>query len=318
MATATRPAGRRGLGLAIGAAVAGQGPAVVLAGLHVVEFIAAAGAVLGQPQLVGARFQGGTLGVAVAQAPEAGLCAGGSENGVVGGNAAVAIQAHHLAQRGGEVLRVQRGRFARAVLAAIAGGQEQRLVAAKDDARAEVHAAVHLRCLAPDHSHAVERAAGQAAARQGRAHAAGAVLRIAEVHPWIGREVRVQGHVEQATLAAAVDGGQPGQRGVDGRAVGTHDHHAAVLLRHQDAPVGQEGQAPRAAQGDIEHGRLDGCGGLGRRQTRRDAQQQASECSQAGAAGRRSRGQHRGNLGRSGNERVWRAAHSLPGGRGCG
>ena len=68
---------------------------------------------------------------------------------------------------------------ARAALAvAVAERDEQPAVAAKDQPRAEVMAAVDRHVLAEDHLHVGEAALGQAAARHGRAVAALARLGV--------------------------------------------------------------------------------------------------------------------------------------------
>jgi hypothetical protein len=150
------------------------------------------------------------------------------------------------------------GRRRGVVLAAVAGGDVERLVGAEDDARAVVDAAADLGCLAPDHGHVLQRVADEAAARQRRTRAAVTVLGVREVDPWRGREVGVERHIEQSALAAAVDVGHAADGGVDARAVGAHDHHRAALLCHEQTSVGQEGQAPGAGELCAEHGGLDG------------------------------------------------------------
>jgi hypothetical protein len=82
----------------------------------------------------------------------------GAEVRVVRRDAAVAVDAHHLAEGLGEVLR-------RAALLPFAERDEQRLVTAEDEPRAEVPAAAHLRLLLEDDLHgsgAPRRPAGRA------------------------------------------------------------------------------------------------------------------------------------------------------------
>ena len=73
-------------------------PAVVLAGFGNVDFIAAARAVLMQPQRAGLRMQGRALRIAVAVTPDFRERTGAIDKRIVRRHAAVASNPNHLAQ----------------------------------------------------------------------------------------------------------------------------------------------------------------------------------------------------------------------------
>src|SRR5690606_5906202 len=106
-------------------------PAVVQATPGRVDLVAALRPVLDGPQRAAGRVGGGALDVAVAQAPDIGC----GELRVGGGRAALAVDADHLAEVVGRVLRVVLAREA------VAQADPQRAVAAEDDARAAVQPA---------------------------------------------------------------------------------------------------------------------------------------------------------------------------------
>src|SRR5690606_17365085 len=122
-------------------------------------------------------------------------------------------------------------------------------VGAECEPRAEVRASVIRRLYAEDHAditHAPIVLRQHATGDRG-AIAALARLCIAPEDGAVVREVRTQGNIEQAALAAGIDPGQSADR-LAQCAVGGYDAHAARPLRHEQAPIRQRLDRPRMFQ----------------------------------------------------------------------
>ena len=113
---------------AVGAAIGDHRPAVVDAGAHDVDLVAAARPVLLQPEPAGLRVHGQPLRVAVAVAEDLGPGARAADERIVLRHAAVGMQAHHLAGDLAQILRAL-------ALAALAQRDEQ--IASRSNARRE-------------------------------------------------------------------------------------------------------------------------------------------------------------------------------------
>ena len=229
---------------AVVAAIALDRPAVVGAGAGDIDLVAALRPMLADPQLAGRGMQRSPLGIAVAIAPDA-RQGTGAQGRVVGREGAVALQAHHLAEGLGQVL-------GRAAELALTEGHEQGLVAGEHQARTVMAAAADLGPLAEDHRHVLQGIADQPAARHRRADAAGlgaaARFGIGQIDPGAAGEIGVQRHIEQAALAAGIDGRHAADGGQCAAAVGIAAHQGAGLLGDQQAAIGQLGQAPGTGQ----------------------------------------------------------------------
>jgi hypothetical protein len=155
------------------------------------------------------------------------------------------MQAYHLADVLAEVLRPFH-------LTAVAEGDIEEAVTVEYQARAEVLVAADLWCLAEDHF-----AVGQLHALEFGAHDLGAAAAfalggIAQVEPAVLRIARVQGDIEQTTLAAIDHSGHA----ADGlRQQFTVLDHAqlAGFFRDQQTTVRQERHAPGFVQA-FDHG----------------------------------------------------------------
>jgi EAL domain-containing protein (putative c-di-GMP-specific phosphodiesterase class I) len=199
------------LAAAVVLAIGDHRPAVVLAGLDAVDFVAALGTVLVHPQLaVGGQHR--ALRAAVAPAPDGRQGVGAGNEGVVG-DAAVLAHAHDLAQVAAQVLCLF------LVLGAFAQRQEQAAVRlavhhALHDAAAKVQGAVVLGLLLENHLHLLQGGGGvQRGTGQGGAVLAGiragAGLAVAEVQLAVLGKAAVQHHVQQAPWPRATTGGTP-------------------------------------------------------------------------------------------------------------
>jgi hypothetical protein len=105
---------------------------------------------------------------------------------------------------------------------------------------------------------------GEAVRRVAGAHDAGGgeiafSVGVGKVDRPVVREAGVEGDVEQAALVAAEDLGRAGNRRLAQSAV-LDQSQGTVLLRHQHAAIGQEGQGPGLLEpaGHLHH--PEGCG----------------------------------------------------------
>lgn len=181
------------------------------------------------------------LRVAMAVAPYRRVGTGAADEGVVLGHGAIAGDADDLAVGFVELL----GAIAMVTAFADAGVEEA--IAADDDARAEVLAAVVSRLLPKQHAQVRQRARSQSRAGDGGVRAIRCRSGIGEIQRAIAGEVGIEHHVEQATLAVGVDLGYAGQRRTDA-AIRFDDAHRAAALGDQEPVVGQEGHGPGAVQ----------------------------------------------------------------------
>ena len=156
---------------------------------------------------------------------------------VIRGHAAVALDPHHLAE-----VRIERLR-AGPLGVAFAQRHEQPSITREYQARSEVVAAGHRRLLPKDHLDVGETPVLETAARDGGAVATVARFRVGQVHEPIGGKIRVEGHVEQATLPDGIDCRHTAERRTH-RTVQRDDPQPARTFGHQCAPIRQEGHAP--------------------------------------------------------------------------
>ena len=225
------------------AAVGDLRPAVVAPGERAVHLVAALRAVLVGPQLAGERMHGRALHVAVAPGPDLGARVGAPGERVVGGHAAVGLDAHHLAEMAVERLG------ALAMVEAVAQGHEQASVAREHQARAPVVVARGVLVLREDALHALQAQAVdvEPRARHRGTRAARGRLGVGEHDHAVTGEVWPEHDVEQAALPARMDRGDTGD-GFRDAPVRIDDAHAPGALGHQEATVGQEGERPGALQ----------------------------------------------------------------------
>ncbi len=314
------------LAAAVVLAIGDHRPAVVLAGLDAVDFVAALGTVLVHPQLaVGGQHR--ALRAAVAPAPDGRKGVGAGGEGVVGRDAAVLAHAHDLAQVAAQVLCLF------LVLGAFAQRQEQAAVRLAvhhglHDAAAKVQGAVVLGLLLENHLHLLQGGGVGVQCGTGQGGAvlagirAGTGLAVAKIQLAVLGKAAVQHHVQQPSLAPRHHGRHAGQRRVQ-PAIALHHAHAAGALGHQVAAIGQKGHSPGVFQA-LGHGhRLQracggraGCGGrrgrthgLGLRHAGAQGTGQAQRRQQQAPAGGRSgirarkserKGERRGGRKRSG------------------
>jgi hypothetical protein len=155
--------------------------------------------VLHGPQPAGGRVERCRLHVAVAVREDLGARPGAAHERVVVGHRAVGAQTHDLADERAELLRLL------AEARAVALRDVQHPVAAEQEPRAEVSAALHLGFLPVDHPHVGQRRCVLAQAPAGDGGARGpadAGLGVRQVDEAVHGERRVEGDVEQPALAA--------------------------------------------------------------------------------------------------------------------
>ena len=252
-------------------------PAVVLAGLRPVDFVAAARAVLVRPQAAIGR-QRGALAVAVAIAPDFGQRAGLADKRVVLRNCAVLGHAHHLAVVVVQGLRVVAARKA------VTQREKQRAVGPLDDAATEMRRAAELGLLAEDDLHVLQplRILRQPGTRQRRAVGrALAGLAEAKVDRAVAGKRGIGDHIQQTALPAGRHLGQALHGGLH-LAVGVDHAQAAWPLGDQKAPVGKKRDRPGVLQAAGHRLRLGA--GLrlshagGRRQRQQASQHEGCGC----------------------------------------
>ena len=183
------------------------------------------------------------LQVAVAVRPDLGPHALLADERVVLGNRTVGVQPHDLAEQAVHLLRLH---------AALDDGplalrDEERAVAAPDEAAAEVQARGHRGRLVIDDLNVLDarrRAVHEPPARDGGVvHVVLARLGVAPVDQLVGRKVGMERDVEQAALTAGVNGRQAGDRRRQ-RAVCRDDPQPAGLFGDKHLATGQEGHRP--------------------------------------------------------------------------
>ena len=128
-------------------------------------------------------------------------------------------------------------------LAAVSEGDEEVPVGGEPEPRAEMTSAARLREGAEQHLNVFQPAAAKPPARDFRAGAAPGTARVAQVHPSVLLEVRVEGYVEEAALAARVHPGHAGDRlGIE--AARRHRAEPARAFGHEQPAVRQEREPP--------------------------------------------------------------------------
>ena len=137
----------------------------------------------------------------------------------------------------GQVLRAH-------ALAAITQGDEKVPVAVEYQTRTEVHPGVGFRLQTKQHLGVVQGPAFEPSACHGRADAARPGLGKAEIDPAVVRELRVQDHVEQASLAVPLNWWQAINRPLDQGAVGLDHAQAPRALGNQETAIRKEGDRP--------------------------------------------------------------------------
>ncbi|MNN08782.1 hypothetical protein D3C81_1216460 [compost metagenome] len=164
--------------------------------------------------------------------------------GIVRRNAAIRVQAHHLALQLAEIL-------GRGTLVVLAQRDEQIAGPVEHQPRTEMGAGGELGLLAEDHLEILQRAqVGRQPPPPDRR--TGVTVRprlgIAQVDQAIGGELRRQDDIQQAALPLGVDRRHPGQRRRP-HALGRHPAQTSAALGHQHAlPVRQESQCPGMLQ----------------------------------------------------------------------
>lgn len=189
-------------------AVGDDGPAVVEAFFDEVEFVAAAGPVLSVEEFSGYRVEGEALRVAVAIAPDGGIGFSVTDEGIIGGDAAVVVEAMDFAVGARDILSVR-------ALAAFADGEVEITLAIEGDTAAKVNAAgfnvvlkfALVNRLLIDESAVFDFAANDT--READLGAVGVLLGIAEgkIEPAVVGIIGMSNDVEQSGLACGVDGG---------------------------------------------------------------------------------------------------------------
>ena len=84
----------------------GKSPAVIVAFVDHIDLVAAGRAMFGFPKIARHRIEGEAFGIAVAETPDRGNRIGDFDEGIVGRDRAVLIDAMDFAQRRGETLRI--------------------------------------------------------------------------------------------------------------------------------------------------------------------------------------------------------------------
>jgi len=156
-------------------------------------------------------------------------------------NRAIQVQPHQLALQHGEIL-------GHALLPAFALADEDVALAVECKPRAEVQAAIELGLLPVDHPQVAQRVVGEC--RSGRGSAGGAAITwfsVGEPDPLVGRVVRVEHDVEQATLALGVDVRHAGDR-CRHAAVGRNPAQAARTFADHETAFRQQGDCPGVLQ----------------------------------------------------------------------
>ena len=218
------------------------GPAVVLAGLGMVQLVPAARAVLHRPELARLRIERGALHVAMPVGPYLGSGVRSAEERVVARHRAVRIDPHDLAHAGREIL------CSVAIGEPIALRDEQGAVAGEDETGAEVVSSVHLRLLLVDHADVLQASGAESPPRdRGSGGAAGPRLRVGEVDPAVLGEAGIDHHVEQAALASRRHL-RHAPEGIGQSTVSSDAAEPPAALGHEHAAVGQEGQPPRMVE----------------------------------------------------------------------
>ncbi len=233
-------------------AVPDHRPAVVPAGQDEVELVAPLGTVLGDPDVPGLGVDRQALGVPVPVAPDLGTGAVPPDEGIVGGDPAVVVQADHDAVVVGEVL----GRVALQVALgrglAVAHRDEEVALAVEGETGAVVAPAP--RVGLEDLLHVREAVVLEAPAHYGGGGFGAALHRlgIAEVEESVRGEVGMGYHVEEPGLTPGVDLGNPLHRVGEEPPV-ADDAEPARLLRDQHVAAGQEGDRPGSHE-PVHHG----------------------------------------------------------------
>ncbi|MNF58793.1 hypothetical protein D3C84_403630 [compost metagenome] len=232
-----------------------QRPAVILAALDDVDFIAALRAVFVFPQRAVPRVERRALRIALPVGPDLRAHVGLADKGVVLGHSAIRVDSHHFTLQLVEVLG------GRAVVV-FPQGHEQIAVAIKHQPRAKMVAHRELGFLTQDHLEILERRhiVGEPAAAHRRAGLAAltATFGIGQIDHPVLLEVGRQRHVEQSTLPLGPDRGYAIER-CGQLAFGGHQSQVAGPFGHQHAfAIRQECQGPGVLQPRHDGGDLKG------------------------------------------------------------
>ena len=186
------------------------------------------------PQFPRLRMQGGALHIAVAQREFLRLRTGATDEGIVGGHAAVVVQADHRTRVIIEHLRAR-------LVTTVAEGQIDHAFAVKHDAAAEMLAGAGFRFHGEQDLHAGHSITVEFAARQCGAPATRAGGVVGPVDPAVLCVLRMKSDIEQATLAAGDDLGQAFDRFWIKLKILADNAQPPCALSHQHPAVGQEG-----------------------------------------------------------------------------
>ena len=182
------------------------------------------------------RVESEALHVAVPDGEDLGACAVHADEGVVGRDAAVVAEPD-------DAPRVVARILGAVPVPAVPERDEEVPVRGETEPRAEMASAARLREGAEQHLNVFQPAAAKPPARDFRAGAAPGTARVAQVHPSVLLEVRVEGDIEEASLAARVHPGHAGDRlGIE--AARRHRAEPARAFGHQHPAVRQEREPP--------------------------------------------------------------------------
>ncbi|MNY01398.1 hypothetical protein D3C86_1339260 [compost metagenome] len=232
-----------------------QRPAVILAALDDVDFIAAQGAVFVFPQRAVPRVERRALRVTLPVGPDLRAHVGLADKGVVLGHSAIRVDSHHFALQLVEVLG------GRAVVV-FPQGHEQIAVAIEHQPRAEMIANREFGFLTQDHLEILERRhiVGEPAA----AHrctglvALSVTLGIRQIDHPVLLEIGRQRYIQQTALPLDPDLGYAIER-CRQFAVGGHQSQVAGPLGHQHVfTIRQKCQGPRVLQSRHDGSDLQG------------------------------------------------------------
>ena len=217
-------------------------PAVVGAAAQDIDLVAAARAVLMDPDGAGGGMDGQALGVAVAEGEHLGRGPGNGERGSARRRTAVRPDAQHRAGVVGRVLGA-------VALPAVSHGHHQVPVGKERQARPETIRVTQRAVHGEDAAHRDQAVAGQLGARHRSAKTPApppGPLRIGEVEPPVAGKAWIQSQIQQTALPYRDDGRQSAD-GADA-AVRPHAEQTAGAFGNQHVAAGQERHRPGTTQ----------------------------------------------------------------------